>query len=86
MFLIDDIMLAPGRALMWIFKEIHKQVMDEYYNEEAVYKELRRLQYWLDIGEISEKNYYRLENLLLKRLQEIKEYNELLEEEESDEG
>ncbi|HOV78908.1 MAG TPA: gas vesicle protein GvpG [Bacillota bacterium] len=86
MFLIDDILLAPAKGLMWIFKEIHKRVMDEYFNEEAVYKELRRLQYLLDIGEISEKEFDRVENSLLERLQEIKEYNELLEEEEPDES
>lgn len=84
MFLIDDILLAPGRALMWIFEEIHKQVMEEYYSEEKIYKELARLQYLLDIGEISEEKYNRLENSLIQRLQEIKEANEL-EEEESDE-
>lgn len=85
MFLIDDILLAPAKALMWVFEEIHKHAMDQYYNEEAVYKELGRLQYLLDVGEISEKYYYRLEDSLMKRLQEIKEYNESLEAEESDE-
>ena len=85
MFLVDDILLAPAKALMWIFKEIHKQVIEEYYSEEAIYKELNRLQYMLDIGEISEDKYNRLENTLIKRLQEIEEANESLEEEEWDE-
>ncbi len=85
MFLVDDILLAPAKALMWIFQEIHKQVMEEFYSEEKIYKELARLQYLLDIGEISEDKYNRLENTLIKRLQEIEEANESLEEEEWDE-
>lgn len=84
MFLIDDILLAPAKGLWFIFKEIHKQVMDEYYNEEKIYKELARLQYYLDIGEIDEKTYNRLEIELTLRLQEIEEYKESLEEEQDE--
>jgi len=78
MFLIDDILLAPAKGLWFIFKEIHKQVMDEYCNEEKIYKELARLQYYLDIGEIDEETYNRLENELIRQLQEIEEYKESL--------
>ncbi|NLI13618.1 gas vesicle protein GvpG [Pelotomaculum propionicicum] len=85
MFLIDDILLSPFKGLMFIFKEIHKEVMKEFCDEEKVYEELRRLQYLLDIGEISEKMYERMENSLIERLQEIEAYKEEMEEE-SDEG
>lgn len=85
MFLIDDILLSPAKALMFVFKEIHKRVMDEYYSEDKIYQELNRLQYLLDIGEISEKKYNKFEELLMKRLQEIEDYKESLEEEGWDE-
>jgi len=85
MFLLDDILLSPGKAIMFIFKEIHKRVMDEYYNEDKIYQDLNRLQYLLDIGEISEKKYNKLEELLIKQLQEIEDYKESLEEGEQDE-
>ncbi len=81
MFLVDDILLSPFKGLMFIFKEIHKEAMKEFCDEEKVYEELRRLQYLLDIGEISEKLYDRMENTLIERLQEIEEYKENMEEE-----
>ena len=37
MFLIDDILLAPARGILFIFREIHKQVMAEYYSRENIY-------------------------------------------------
>ncbi|TEB07185.1 Gas vesicle protein G [Pelotomaculum schinkii] len=81
MFIVDDILLSPFKGLMFVFKEIHKEVMKEFCDEEKVYEELRRLQYLLDIGEISEKMYERMENALIERLQEIEEYKEQMEEE-----
>ncbi|TEB15408.1 Gas vesicle protein G [Pelotomaculum sp. FP] len=81
MFIVDDILLSPFKGLMFVFKEIHKEVMKEFCDEEKVYEELRRLQYLLDIGEISEKMYERMENTLIERLQEIEEYKEQMEEE-----
>jgi beta-phosphoglucomutase-like phosphatase (HAD superfamily) len=81
MFLVDDILLSPFKGLMFIFKEIHKEAMKEFCDEEKVYEELRRLQYLLDIGEISDKLYDRMENALIERLQEIEEYKENMEEE-----
>ncbi|MDD4239281.1 MAG: gas vesicle protein GvpG [Desulfotomaculaceae bacterium] len=86
MFLVDDILLSPFKGLMFIFKEIHKEAMKEFCDEEKVYEELRRLQYLLDIGEIGEKMYDRMENDLIERLQEIEEYKEKMEEEESAES
>lgn len=81
MFIIDDILLAPAKGIMFIFKEIHKQVMKEYYDEKKIYEQLQRLQYQLDTGEISEKTYNRLETSLVGRLEEIEQYKELAEEE-----
>jgi len=81
MFLLDDILLAPAKGILFVFKEIHKQVIKEYYDEEKIYEDLGRLQYQLDIGEITEKAYYRMENALVKRLEEIEKYKETEEEE-----
>jgi hypothetical protein len=85
MFLVDDILLAPARGLFFIFREIHKQAMAEYFNEEVIYNKLRRIQYQFEIGEISASAFNRLQNALVQRLKEIAEYEERLLEEGADE-
>jgi hypothetical protein len=85
-FLVDDILLIPARGLLFIFGEIHKQVMAEYSDKEAIYNKLRRLQYQFDIGEIGDATFTRLQNALVQQLETISEYEEEYLQEETDEG
>lgn len=84
MFLLDDILLAPAKGILLIFLEIYKQTMAEYYDKETIYNQLKRLQYQLDIGEISERVYNSMENILVKRLEEIAQCENKLQEKEMD--
>ena len=73
MFLIDTILLAPGKSLMAVFGKIHEQVEEELYDSpEKLKKELYFLQSLLDTGQISEAEYKKQEDNILERWNKIK--------------
>lgn len=74
MFLVDDILLAPTRGLLWIFKEIHHAVEAEQANEaEAITTKLSDLYMMLETGQMTEAEFDAAEKVLLDRLDVIKE-------------
>jgi gas vesicle protein GvpG len=74
MFLIDDILLAPARGVLWIFEEIHKAAEEELANEsEFITTELRNLYLQLETETITEKEFDIKEKILLDRLDAIEE-------------
>jgi len=70
------------RALLFIFKEIHKRVEVELYDEGQIIKELRTAQASLEMGDITEEEYERLEEKLMERLHVARERNAQQNEEE----
>jgi hypothetical protein len=85
MFLLDDILLAPARGLLWIFKEIHHAVEEEQANEaEAITAKLSELYMMLETGQMTEAEFDVAEKALLDRLDAIKERAEGGEKEEED--
>lgn len=76
MFLLDNILLAPAKGLLFIFKEIHKQAEEELRDSpEKLKKELYNLQTQLDSGQISEKEYMAMEEKILERWNKLKALN-----------
>jgi hypothetical protein len=74
MFLVDDILMAPARGLLWIFKEIHHAVEEEQANEaEAITTKLSELYMMLETGQMTEAEFDAAERALLDRLDAIKE-------------
>ena len=74
MFLLDDILLAPARSLVWIFKEIQHAVQAEQANEaEAITTKLSDLYMMLETGQMTEAEFDAEEKVLLDRLDVIKE-------------
>ena len=74
MFLIDDILLAPAKGLLWVFKEIQHVVEEEQANEaEAITTKLSELYMMLETGQMSEAEFDAAEKALLDRLDAIKE-------------
>lgn len=74
MFLVDDILLAPTRGLLWIFKEIQHAVEAEQANEaEAITTKLSELYMMLETGQMTEAEFDAAEKVLLDRLDVIKE-------------
>lgn len=74
MFLVDDILLAPARGLLWIFKEIQHAIKEEQANEaDAITAKLSELYMMLETGQMTEAEFDAAETILLDRLDAIKE-------------
>ena len=72
MLLVDDILMAPVKALLWVFKEIHKTVEQETAGEhEAITRALSELYMKLETGLITEEQFEAQETKLLDRLDEL---------------
>lgn len=69
MLLIDDILFAPARGIMWILEEIHQAAKEETVNEtESITEQLRNLYLRLETRAITEAQFDEGERVLLDRL------------------
>jgi len=68
MFLIDDILLAPLKGVIWIGKKINEVIEKELHDEGRIKEELMELQQRLEMDEINEEEYEKQEKKLLARL------------------
>lgn len=69
MFIIDDILLAPVKGLLYIFREIQKVAEGEIEDTpEKLKKELLELQMLFETDQITEEEYSKREKEILKRL------------------
>ncbi len=71
MLLIDDLLLAPGKALVFIFKELAKTADRELLDDEAVRQQLQLLYMHLETGRITEREFEEREQALVRRLEMI---------------
>ena len=56
MFLIDDILLAPLKGVIWIGEKINEVSEKEFSDEGLIKEKLMELQLKFELDEISEKN------------------------------
>ena len=71
MFLIDDLLSAPGKAVLFIFQELARKGLEELLDDESVKRELQEIYNLLSSGKISEAEFEGRENRLLERLEQI---------------
>jgi hypothetical protein len=75
MGLLWDILTAPimlpTKGLLFVFDKIREQAEAELWDEGKVHQQLLQLQMMLDVGEISEEDFYAAEEQLLDRLDAI---------------
>jgi hypothetical protein len=77
MFLIDDLLLAPAKGVLWIFKEIHEAAEQELAGEsDAITAALTELYMKLDTGQITEVEFDSQEKILLDRLDRLQTQEE----------
>ena len=76
MFLIDDILLAPLKSVIWLGKKINEVVEREVSDEGRIKERLMELQLRFELDEISEDEYNKQEKELLARLDEIRRAKE----------
>jgi len=71
MFLLDSILLAPLKGVIWLGKKVNDVGQKKLYDEGGIKEELMALQLQFELDEISEQEYDRLEEELLARLDAI---------------
>jgi len=89
MGLLLDVLAAPimlpAKGLLFVFDKIREQAESEQLDEGKVRQQLLELQMLLDIGEITEEDFYAAEEELLNQLDAIIAYKLGLDDEEGDE-
>jgi len=76
MFLLDDILLAPLKGVVWLGKKINEVVEKELSDEGRVKEELMALQLKFEMEEMSEREFQKREKALLERLDAIRKAKE----------
>jgi len=72
MFLIDDILLAPLKGVIFIAEKINEVIEKEMSDEGAIKERLMALQLKFEMDEINEEEYDEREDELLKLLENIR--------------
>ncbi|MBU0701647.1 gas vesicle protein GvpG [bacterium] len=76
MFLIDDILLAPLKGVIWLSKQIDNVAKKELSDDSQIKEQLMELQLRFELDEIGEEEYDKEEKELLERLDAIRQANE----------
>ena len=71
MFLIDSILLAPLKGVVWLGKKLNEIAERELSDTGRIKEELMRLQLQFELDEISKQEYDQKEKELLDRLDTI---------------
>lgn len=71
MFLIDSILLAPLKGVIWMGQKLSDMAQKELSDEGRIKEELMRLQLQFELDEISQAEYDQKEKELLDRLDAI---------------
>jgi len=72
MFLIDDILLAPLKGIIFLGEKINEVIDKEISDEGTIKERLMSLQLKFELDEIDEEEYDRQEDELLKLLENIR--------------
>jgi len=73
MFLIDDILLAPLKGVVFLAEKINEIIEKEMSDEGTIKERLMALQLKFELDEIDEEEYDRREDELLKLLELARE-------------
>jgi hypothetical protein len=71
MFLIDSILLAPLKGVVWLGEKLNEIVDKELNDTGRIKEELMRLQLQFELDEIGQQEYDQKEKELLDRLDTI---------------
>jgi hypothetical protein len=72
MFLLDDILLAPVKGIVWLGEKIDGVIKTEEQDENRLKDTLLELQMRLELGQMSGDEYRRQETALLDRLEAVR--------------
>ena len=73
MFLIDDILLAPIKGIVWLAEKVRDMAAEELEDTpEKLQRELLDLQMALEVEQITETEYQKREKDILERMEALK--------------
>lgn len=88
MGLLIDLLTAPimlpAKGLIFVFDKIREQAENEVLDDGKIRMQLLELQALLDLGEITEEEFYKAEEELLDRLDAILAFKQGIEDGDSD--
>ncbi len=61
---------GPARLSLWLLRTIAERAEAELYDESNIRRELEEIELRHDMGEISEEDFFKAEDILLERLRE----------------
>ncbi len=73
MFIIDDILLAPIKGIVFLAEKINEVIEKETSDEGTIKERLMALQLKFEMDEIDEEEYDKREDELLKQLENARE-------------
>ena len=73
-FLLDDILLAPLKGIIWVAEKIQESAEKELLDAEQVKRDLTELYMRLETGQITEEEFTTQEDELVERLEAIEAY------------
>ena len=76
MFLIDSLLLAPLKGVIWMGQKLKDVADHELYDEGRIKEELLALHMQLELGQIGEEEYDGREKEILDRLDAVTESTE----------
>lgn len=76
MFLVDSILLAPLKGVVWLGEKLNEMAEKELSDTGRIKEELMALQLNFELDEITEHEYNKKEKELLDRLDAITESKE----------
>lgn len=65
--------IGPIKGLLWVAEQIKDQADAEIYDDSKILVELSELELRLDLGQIELKDFEAQEDVLLQRLQKVRE-------------
>ena len=72
MFLIDDLLMAPFKGMLFVAKKINEVIEKETSDEGTIKERLMGLQLKFEMDEIDEEEYDRREDELLMLLEKVR--------------
>ena len=76
--------MLPAKGLVFVFEKIREQAENELLDDGKIRMQLLELQALLDLGEITEEEFYQVEEELLDRLDAILAYKQGIEDEDEE--
>ena len=69
---------GPVAGIRWTLGKIQRVVHEELVDDSSIKQELMELQVRLELGEIDDEEYVRLEAVLMQRLRDVRRWREEL--------